>query len=80
MSLSESEVDAIDRWVHPAALGRLCDEVEQIVARHVTAALTEAADFIRDTTGIGKSVGDFGEGWYAALDYAIGELKNRASP
>lgn len=42
-------------------------------------ALAQAADFIEATSGIGARTSDYADGWYDGLDYAIGELRNRAA-
>lgn len=60
-----------DRIVAPA--------VEQIIAVRVSAALNEAADFIRDTSGIGERTNDYADGWYGGLEYAVAELRTRAN-
>lgn len=42
-------------------------------------ALREAADFIEVTAGIGSNRTDYANGWYAALDYVLAELRSRAA-
>ena len=42
VGLTETEVDAIEVWVHPAAVGRLCLVVERIVREREAKARAEA--------------------------------------
>lgn len=58
-------------------LSQMLDRLEAAEAR-VATGLREAADFIKDTSGVGLRNNDYARGWYAALEYALGELYDRA--
>ena len=62
---------------HPAD-ERAASVVERLVAEARAAALNEAAEFLRNTTGIGKRTNPFADGWYEAMSHAIDELRQMA--